>query len=271
MVVVARDLLAPVVVVERVAERAAEAVAARLGDHVHHPAAEAAVLGRDAVGCDHCLLHRIFDVEVVGLAAEVLVHVDAVDEVQRLERHRAGDRVAAVRPRRVHGRRFQNHGVDIARRRQRRHQLLLEVGGHFRRVRHEFAGARPHVDGLAQRCRAEGRIERERLTERHSRRFLLPLESAELEVDAVRARRDARDDVIAVLGGHHGERALQVGTSDRHRDAGQREALAIDNPSRDRARRRLRRQCCRQQQDERPSTYRFAPPHDMSPLNRIVE
>ena len=241
MVVVAGHPRAPVVVVERVAERTAEAVTARLGDDVDDAAGEPAVLGRDAIGRDHRLLHRILYIEVVGLAAEVLVNVDAIDEIQRLKGHRAGNRVAAVWSRRMHARRLEHDGIDVTRRRQHRHQLLLEVGGDLRRVRQHLAGAGPNRDVLGERRRTERRVQRERLAQRDRDRLLLTLESAQLEGHGVGAGRNPRHDVIAVLRRHGCQRALQVGTSDRHRDTGQRQSLAVDDSSRDRAGRRLRR------------------------------
>ena len=119
-----------------------EAVAARLGDDVDDAAAEAAVFGGDAGGGHRRFLDRVLDVEVVGLAAQVLVHGDAVDQEQVVERHRAGDRVGAVRPAGMHRRREQQVGVDVAVGRQGGDQVLLEVGGDLRRLRQ-------HVGALA--------------------------------------------------------------------------------------------------------------------------
>ncbi len=240
MIVVAVHLRAPVVVVQRVAEGAAEAVAARLGDDIHDAAAEAAVLRRDAVGGDHRFLHGILYIEVVGLPAQILVHVHAVDQIERFERHRSGDGIAAVRARGMHRRGLQNHGVDVARGRQHRHQFLLEIGGHLHRMGEDFT-TRSHGDRFGQRRGPKRRIERERLTEGHGYRVLLTLESGELERHGIGARRHARDDVVAVGGRDDGQVTLQVGTSDRHCDARQRKSLAVDNSSRDRSGRRLRR------------------------------
>ena len=99
VVAVAGDERAPVVVEQRLAERAAEQVAAGLRDDVDEAAAEAAELGRHAVGRDGRLLNRVLDVDVERLAAQVLVHGHAVHQIQRLERHRAGDGVGARRAR----------------------------------------------------------------------------------------------------------------------------------------------------------------------------
>ena len=105
---------------QRVAQRSAELVAARLGDDVDDAAAEAAVLGRDAGRGDGRFLNRVLDVEVVRLTAQVLVDGHAVDHEQIFERHRAGDRVGAARAGRVHRRREQQRRVDVAVGRQRR-------------------------------------------------------------------------------------------------------------------------------------------------------
>ena len=261
VVVVSGHLRAPVVVVQRVAERSAEAIAARLGDDVHDAAAEPPVLRRDAVGRDHRLLDGILYIEVVRLPAQVLVHVHAVDQVEGFERHRSGDGIAAIRARGVHCRSLQDHGIDVACGGQHGHQLLLEVGGHLRRMCQDLTGARADGDRFGQRRGPQCCVERDGLAEGHGDRLLLTFESGQLERHGVGSRRHARDDVVAVAGRDHAERALQVGTSDRHRDARQRESLAVDNPSRDRAGRRLRRGTRGQQQGERESENRFEPPH----------
>src|SRR6185436_9328808 len=77
-----RTLLGPVVVLQRIAERAAEFVTTRLGDGVDDATGEPAVLGRDAGRLNRGLLDRILDEEVVRLATEVLVDDRAVDEEQ---------------------------------------------------------------------------------------------------------------------------------------------------------------------------------------------
>ena len=240
MVVISRHLRAPVVVEERVAERTAEPVAAGLGHDVDDAAAEAAVLGRNAIGRDHRFLDGVLDVKVVGLAAQVLVHVDAVDEVERFKGHRAGNRIAAIRPGWVNTWRLQHHGVDVSCRRQRRHQFLLEVRGDGGCMREDLAVAGPHIDGFSERGRSERGVEGERLAERDGGGLLLTLEAAELERNRISAWRHARDRVVAVVGRDHSERALKIGTGNRHRDAGERQPLAVDDSSRDCSSRCLR-------------------------------
>ena len=88
---VGEALFGPLRIVERVADGAAELVAARLRDRGDHAAGEAAELGRDAAGEDGRLLDGVLDVEGVRLAAEVLVHDGAVDEIEVVVRHGAGD------------------------------------------------------------------------------------------------------------------------------------------------------------------------------------
>ena len=81
----------PVVVRERGAKRTVEEVAARLRDRVHDASGEAAVFGGDAAPQDRRLLNRVLDVEILGLAPQVLVDDGAVHEKQALEGLRSGD------------------------------------------------------------------------------------------------------------------------------------------------------------------------------------
>ncbi len=171
----------PVVVVERVAERAGEQVAARLRDHVHHAAAEAAELRRHAADGDRRLLNRVLDVQVVRRAAEVLGDRHAVDHEQRFERRRAGNRVRAARAGRVHARRLQQRRVDVAVGRQRRDQLLLEVRRHLRGLRQHVGRLADDVDGFRDRRRTHLRIERQDLRRRERDRLRDALEAAQLD------------------------------------------------------------------------------------------
>jgi hypothetical protein len=81
-------------------QRAAEVVAAALGDGVDDTAGEAAELGRGAGG-DHLRFgNRVFDEEIVRGAEQIVVHVDAVDQEHVVVGERAGlpQRNRAMRP-----------------------------------------------------------------------------------------------------------------------------------------------------------------------------
>ena len=58
-------------------------------------------------------------------------------------------------------------------------------------------------------------VQRQRLRRREGDRLLLPLEAAQLERHGVGARRQLRQDVVAVLRGHDGEDPLKVGPFER--------------------------------------------------------
>src|SRR5204862_7611316 len=83
---------APVVVLEGRPERAAEQVAARLGDGVDDAARETSELRGDSGGGYRRFLDRVLDVERDRLTAEVLVEHHAVQQEQVLERGGAADR-----------------------------------------------------------------------------------------------------------------------------------------------------------------------------------
>src|SRR5439155_21437077 len=94
---------------------------------VDDTAAEAAVLGGDRAGRDFRFLNGILDEEVQGLAAQVLVHDDTVDEVLALEGEPTGHHdVAARTVARYPG--SQEHGViQRATDREPLERLFLEV------------------------------------------------------------------------------------------------------------------------------------------------
>ena len=87
-----RRLVGPRRVDERRSEAAREHVAALLGDGVDDAAGEAAVLGRDARGQDLRLLDRVLDIQVVGVAKQVVLNVHAVDQKDVVVAERAGNR-----------------------------------------------------------------------------------------------------------------------------------------------------------------------------------
>ena len=235
VVAIAGHQRAPVVVEQRLAERAAEQVAAGLGDDVDETAAEPAVLRRHAVGRDRGFLNRVLDVDVERLPAQVLIHGDAVHQVQRLERHRAGDRIIAPGARRVNRRGHQQHGVDVAIGRQHRHQLLREVGRDLRCLRQDIGGLAHHVDRLVERGQAERDVERHRLRRGDGNRPLLIRETAQRECDGVGPGWQLRKDVVAVLRRHGGKRTLEIRALHGDRHAGDREVLIVDHASGNRA------------------------------------
>ena len=71
------------------AERAAELVAAGLGDHVDDAALEAAVLGGDVAARDLGLLDGVFDIQRCAAAAAGFVDVHAIDHVEVVVGERA--------------------------------------------------------------------------------------------------------------------------------------------------------------------------------------
>src|SRR5262249_51205207 len=87
-----RRQLGPVVVGEIETIAAGEQIAAALGDRVDHAAGEAAVFGGDAGGQDLGLIDRILDVEGVGVAEQIVVHVHAIDQERVVVGERAGNR-----------------------------------------------------------------------------------------------------------------------------------------------------------------------------------
>ena len=79
-------------------EAAGKAVAAALGDHVDDTAGEPAILGRDPGGQHLRLLDRILDEQVVGRGEQVVVDVDAVNQIDVVVGERPVDRdLAGVR------------------------------------------------------------------------------------------------------------------------------------------------------------------------------
>ncbi len=70
---------------------AGEGVASAFRHGVDDSAAEPSVLGRDACGQDLSLLDRILDKQVLGRREQVVVHVDAIDHEDVVERERSVD------------------------------------------------------------------------------------------------------------------------------------------------------------------------------------
>src|SRR5581483_749180 len=209
-----------------------EDVAATLGDGVDHTAGEAAVLGADA-GREYLrLFHRVFDVERVGVAEQVVVHVDAVDEERVVVGERSGDRqLPAVG--RVAGEAGRHHRDlrERAAERQRVHFLRAEVGAGGGGGDCGFDGVGGHLHLLGEASGGEGRVHLFGKTELHGRFLLNDLEAAQLEFDDVVTGRHGADDVDAVGVGGGVACALQGGGRDRHTYTGEHETARIRHRS----------------------------------------
>ena len=219
----------PTVVVERLAERSGELVPPRLRDHVDDAATETAVLSRHASRGDVRLLNRVFDVQVIRLATDVLVDRHAVDQKQVFVRYRTRNRVRAPWTGRVHGGSQQQVRIDVPVRWQRSDEILLEVRGDLRRLRQHVGRASDNEHRLGECRGTHGDIERQRLCRCEGDRPLLLLESAELERDRIDPGRKRREDVVAVAGRRGGEDALTTRRGGIHGDARQHEPLSVDD------------------------------------------
>ncbi len=128
------------------------------------------------------------------------------------------NRIVAARTGRMHGRRHQHHGVDVARGRQCRISSCLKFVATCD-VCVSTSAARPTTltvsddGGRAHRARRAAAF----ASARARRVFVTALEPAQLERDRVRARRQQRQHEVAVLGRHHRANALQVRRSWRSR------------------------------------------------------
>ena len=198
----------PAIVVERRAKRAAECVAAGFRDHVHDAAAEAAVLSGDRPGRDFRFLDRVFDEQIQRLAAQVLVHDDAVDQVLAFERHPAGHHDVAART--VAGDAWrEEHGiVQGASDWQTLERFLLEIAGNRGR-RHNVRRLSGHRDRLGHGRERKADVQRQRFSHGQRRRSFQRLKTLKLERHRVIARRQKRNDVVAVGGRCGRARALE--------------------------------------------------------------
>jgi hypothetical protein len=110
----------------------------------------------------------------------------------------------------MNGRRHQHHGAVITLRRQRRHQRLLEIRGDLAGLRQNVGGAANDLHGFGHTGDAHLDWQRQRLRRGEADGSLDALESGEVEHQAIRTRRQQREDVVAVLRGHRLARALKV-------------------------------------------------------------
>ena len=137
-------------------------------------------------------------------------------------------------------RRHQQGGSDVAVGRQRRNDVLPEVGRDLRRARQHIGCLTHHDDFFRDGSRSHRDIERHGLSGGDGDRLLLRLESAQLESHDVRAGWQQRHDVVAVLRTHGALNTLECGARDVNRHAGDGEILRVDDAARNRAGRRLR-------------------------------
>ena len=197
-------------------------VAARLGDGVDDAAAKAAVLGGDGGGGGRRLLDGVLDEQVEGRGADVVVTTTPLtmnrfsyDMAPRRSSWRPG---AGGRDARGE----QGRAAQVA-----RHRQLLDRAPPCRswppgRLLAEVAAAAcpGHDDALAHPRDDRAVFERSRLRGRHAHGLLHRPEAGQLEGDGVVARRQERDDVVAVPRSRRGLRALEGRRLDRHRRAG---------------------------------------------------
>ena len=229
----------PVVVRERRAERAAEAVAARAGDGIDDAAGEAAVLGGDAGRRDRGFLDGVLDEERERRAAEVVLDLDAIEHEQVVGGHRATDGDGIVRARRVRRGREVDRRQQRARRGQRRQQFLLNVGRRLDGVGEGVGACRDGHD-FAERGLAQRDLDLYRLPGADVARDLRGGKAAELDSDGVGARRQAWKDVVAVGRGNGQTDALKIRRDDGDRGAGHFESARVTDSPPDRSGRSLR-------------------------------
>ena len=135
----------------------------------------------------------------------------------------------------MNGRSEQQRCVDVAIGRQRRDQVLAEVGRDLRRLRQHVGRAADDVDGFGDGRRTHRRVDWKGLRRGQRGRLGHGLEAAQLERDCVRARRQQRQHEVAVLRRHDRADALQVRRRRVHGHARQGQALRIGNVSGNRA------------------------------------
>ncbi len=176
-------------------------------------------------------MQRVLDDQVLRLAAQVLVHRHAVHHVEVFERHRASDREAAARSSGMHRRGHQHHGAVITLRRQRGHERLLEVGGDLAGLRQDVGRAANDLHRFGHAGDAHFDRQRKVLRRREADGSLDTLESGQLEHEAICARGQQREDVVAVFRGHRLARGLKVWRGRGHRHTGKGQALRIDHPT----------------------------------------
>src|SRR5439155_1465070 len=197
----------PAVIVERRSKRTAEDVAARLGDHVDDTAAEPAVFRGDGARRDFRLLDRILDEQVERLAAQVLVHDHAVDEVLAFERQRPSHHDVAAWAVTGDARRQQHRVVQRASNRQQFELILLEVAGD-RGGQDDVGRLAGDRDVFGDGGDSQRHVQRLRFGHLHTDRLLDGPESLELEGHLIIARRQEWNDVIAIRRRSHRAEAL---------------------------------------------------------------
>ena len=139
----------------------------------------------------------------------------------------------------MNGRRHQQHGVERSVGRQRRHQILFEVGGHLRGGDKRLRLAHDR-DALVHRRRRHRDVEQRRLRAGDAAEVANCLKISDLERHRVVAGRQERHDVIAIERGRGRSCALQMSARHRHRHAWKRQAIRRNHVARNCARGCLR-------------------------------
>ena len=206
-----RRRLRPALVSEGGAEAPLELVAARFGQHVDNAAGEVSILGRDAAGEDGRLLDRLFNVEILRLSAQVLVDDHAVDQVQAVVRHRAGDDEVVARPPGVDARSEQRHRLIAPAGRKLIDEILVDVHadrGCLDRRRHVLVCG--DDDLPLHRGELEIDVDRVRHIRREREVLLVGLHPAHREGDRVLPGREERDQISPVRIRHGRARTLKT-------------------------------------------------------------
>src|SRR5205807_2802096 len=147
-----RGLRCPLVVGEVVSQRAAEVVASGLCDRVDDATGEPPVLGGDAAGQKSCLLNGILNDCGLGLPSYCVIHHDAVDEVEVVERLRTVNYDLVVRSVVVDARREEDSRLDVAAHRQALDGGRIKAGRNLRSLEY---GSGTRRDGDRLRNAAE--------------------------------------------------------------------------------------------------------------------
>ena len=216
-------------------------VAARLGDDVDHAAERPTVLGRVAAGLDLDFLDELAVDRLPLEAPDDVGRVDTVDDELVLhgggpvDGQRQGPSLsialvlidARVRP---------DDLRVISAERKFFHDLGRVAGSARRRGRvHERHLAADHHGLLGGELDLQ--VHGRRGVEGDGRVLFDGAHTSESGRDLVDPRREAREAVSPIAGGHGGARPLQVGTRHLHRDAGERSSIGVADRAHDRPRR----------------------------------
>ena len=249
---------------------AGEAIAARLdADAEHRAAGERAGVRAGAADLE---LFEAAEVEVAGVGGGAFGGVDAFDArlVLRVEAVRAeaglvtGVRAADVERGHLDAGRLRHGRPDVAGVRDFGQQFLREVGAHRGRRGVDDRRGAGHGDGFLQRRDLHLHVDGERLVDDDA--HVLPLdrvETGQLEVDRVDARRQRQEAEAAVAAGDLHLRLNQRRAGSRHGHARQHGAGVVGDGSVDTAAEFLceRGRCDRQQRDAQAEHGQPVQPH----------